>query len=131
MGLPWPPFEDPLTPLTPFCCWFFIIVSIETAPLSPLMPFVVTPPDEAAFAAASCAFSSRNCRYVLVFGTVSERNSRLSILDIAVAARMSDILPFSVFADLPISLYAIFRRGFRSDFTTLCACSAKYRTNSS
>ncbi len=50
-----------------------------------------TAADAAASAAASRAFSSLNWRYVFVFGTVSDRNSRLSILEIAVAVRPGSI----------------------------------------
>ena len=48
------------------------------------------PAASAAARAASSAFSSRNCRYVFVLGTVSDKNSRLSIL--ATAAAKSQLL---------------------------------------
>lgn len=100
---------------------------MDSVLLSPFAVFAVAPAAEAAFAAASCAFSSRNWRYVLVFGTVSDKNSRLSILDIAVAWRLSELTAIGLDNNLPISLYAKFFRGFRSDLTTVCDCSARYR----
>src|ERR1700761_1676823 len=81
-GLAEPTAAAPFVSLPPFGCPAFI-VSKTDAPLSPLTP--PSKPPEAALASASRAFSSLYCRYVLVLGTVSDKNSRLSILEMAVA----------------------------------------------
>lgn len=75
----------PLVPLVPFAGGFFIMVWIEIEPGSPLAGIMDPADTSAALAAASWAFSSLNWRYVFVLGTVSDRNSRLSILETALA----------------------------------------------
>ena len=78
------------------CC--AIIISIVRAcggcgAASPLAPFCKPkgpePVTAAFFASSRCAASSLNCLYVLVFGTISARNSRLSIRETAVAGMIS------------------------------------------
>jgi hypothetical protein len=82
--------------------------------------------------ATSRALFSLNCRYVVVFGITSARNSRLSIRETAVAIdchrRLAYCRDFPYVGQrcVPRSLYWMVFRGLRSDLTTLYPCSAIY-----
>lgn len=92
------------------------------APFRVRWPFSISP----GFA-ASLAFFSLNCLYVVVLGITSARNSRLSMCETAVAIAVSGGRYCNENGGHPPrSLYCTVFRGFRSDLTTLCPCSARY-----